>query len=308
MLNSRRLYIDHVNLNHLRVFEVVFRCKSMTLAAQELHLTQSGVSQHVKSLEEMLGVRLFDRIQQKLVPTSAGTLLFQRCSTGLNQLEQALWAVKGEEHQLSGTVSIGMPIEFGNNVVVPLLSEITRKYPRIRFQIRMDFASAMNSMLLGGELDFAFVDDFGMDRRIRTEKVYDEVLELCATEEFLKKKGAPKNTRRYFESLEYVEYQDDEPLLRMWFHHHLGTRHIDLNVRATVMDVQAIARLILHGAGAGILPSHHVAKLKSKLYCFKGCGKPLKNAISVAYLADRTHAPTTLAVLDSLKKSLRPPA
>lgn len=302
------MYIDHVNLNHLRIFEAVYRCKSMTLAAQELHLTQSGVSQHVKSLEDMLGVRLFDRIQQRLVPTSSGTLLFQRCSTGLHHIEQALWAVKGEENQLSGTVSIGMPIEFGNNVIMPLLSEICRKYPRIRFQVRMDFASAMNSMLLAGELDFAFVDDFGMDRRIKTEKVYDEVLELCATEDFLKKRSSPKNTRKYFESLEYVEYQDDEPLLRMWFHHHLGTRHIDLNVRTTVMDVQAIARLILHGAGAGILPSHLVTKLSSdmrgKLHTFKGCGKPLKNAISVAYLADRTHAPTTLAVLESLKKSL----
>lgn len=305
------MIIDHVNLNHIRVFECVFRTRSMTLAAQELHLTQSGVSQHIKSLEDMLGIRLFDRIQQKLVPTSAANQLFKRSSQGLNEIEQALWQIKGGEAQLAGQISIGMPIEFGNNVILPLISAICRKHPLIRFTLRLDFANVMNDMLMKGELDFAFVDDFRMDRRIKTEKVYDEVLELCATDEFLKSKGAPKNTRRYFESLEYVEYQAGEPILRVWFAHHLNTKHIDLNVRTTVMDVQAVARLIISDVGAGILPGHLLAKLQKeghKLYTFKGCGKPVKNTISVAYLSDRSHSPTVLTVLDSLKKSLAAPA
>jgi len=64
------LLIDQLNLNHLRVFECVYRTGSMTAAAKELHLTQSGVSQHIKSLEDVLNFKLFDRIQQRLVPTS----------------------------------------------------------------------------------------------------------------------------------------------------------------------------------------------------------------------------------------------
>lgn len=64
-----KMIIDRINLNHLRVFECVYRTKSMTIAAEELHLTQSGVSQHIRSLEESLDIRLFDRIKHKLVPT-----------------------------------------------------------------------------------------------------------------------------------------------------------------------------------------------------------------------------------------------
>jgi DNA-binding transcriptional LysR family regulator len=301
------MFIDHVNLNHIRVFECVYRTRSMTLAAQELHLTQSGVSQHIKSLEDMLGVQLFDRIQQKLVATSAGALLFKRSSQGLREIEEALWTIKGADQQLSGTVTIGMPTEFGTNLVLPLLAQIAKKHPLIHFKLNLGLASAMNSMLLGGEVDFAFVDDFRLDRRIKTERVYDETLELCISEELIKKVGTPKNTRRYFESLEYVEYQEDEPVLRKWFAHHLHTKHIDLNVRTTVMDVQALARLIVADVGAGILPGHRVAKLEQqgrKIYRFKGCGKPLKNTISIAYLAERTHAPPTLTTIDALKTGL----
>ncbi|MCM2278177.1 MAG: LysR family transcriptional regulator [Oligoflexia bacterium] len=301
------MLIDHVNLNHLRVFECVYRNRSMTLAAQELHLTQSGVSQHMKTLEDVLGVKLFDRIQRKLVPTGDGTQLFRRCSSGLEELERALAHIKGVDRQFSGTVAIGMPIEFGNNLVIPLLAGLSRQYPLIRFKVRLGFASAMNELLLRGELDFAFVDEFRMDRRIRTEKVYDELLELCASQRYLSEKPAPKNTRKFFETLDFVEYQEGEPILRMWFAHHLSARNISLNVRATVMDVQGIARLILTNAGAGVLPMHLVSKLLKEgepLHIFKGCGKPLKNAISVAYLEGRSHAPAALKVLETLRSQL----
>ncbi len=72
------MIIDHINLNYLRVFECVFRTGSMTTAAQELHLTQSGVSQHIRSLEDVLGIRLFDRIKKKLIPTTTADILFKR--------------------------------------------------------------------------------------------------------------------------------------------------------------------------------------------------------------------------------------
>src|SRR4051812_5232545 len=113
------MLIDHVNLNHLRVFECVYRTRSMTTASRELHLTQSGVSQHIKTFEDGLGVKLFDRIKQRLIPTSAAALLFKRCAEGLYGIEQALTEIKGGEKQLSGTVNIGMPIEFGNNIMMP---------------------------------------------------------------------------------------------------------------------------------------------------------------------------------------------
>ncbi len=65
------MILDNLNLNHLRLFESVYRSENMTKAAEELHLTQSGVSQHMKSLEEAVGVKLFDRVRQSLIPSKA---------------------------------------------------------------------------------------------------------------------------------------------------------------------------------------------------------------------------------------------
>lgn len=302
------MIIDRINLNHLRIFETVYRTRSMTLAARELHLTQSGVSQHMRSLEDSLEMRLFDRINQKLVPTASATALFESCSKGLSTIEASLAALRGEKGKLSGTVRIGMPIEFGNNIVLPELAKFGEKHPEVRFALRYGFATEMNQGLMDGDLDFAFVDEFALDRSIRARKVYDEGLELCASPALLKARGIKRvaEKREVFESLDYVDYQSDEPVLRRWFHHHMKTRALRLNVRATVMDVQGVARLILRGMGCGVLPGHLAEKLQKEgagLHVFKGCGKPLKNGISFADLPGRTLAPAATAAREALFKA-----
>ncbi len=300
--------IDNINLNHLRIFESVFRTKSMTTAARELHLTQPGVSQHMKALEDGLGIRLFDRVKQRLVPTAAAAELSEACTHGLAGIEKAITALKGSDHQLSGNVGIGMPIEFGNNILLPLLADFCKKHPAVRVALRYGFATEMNEAVLSGELDFAFVDEFSLDKRIYVDKVYDESLYLCASRELLKNRGVARNTREYFETLEYVDYQAGEPLLRMWFKHHLKARELRLNVRATVMDVQGVARLILSGLAAGVLPGHLVEKLDSagsRMHTYKGCGKPLKNSISVCYLEERSFSAAARALLGELVKGAR---
>lgn len=280
----------------------------MTKAAHELHLTQSGVSQHMQTLEEAIGIKLFDRVAQRIVPTAEATALFERCTKGLQEIELAIAEIKGESQELRGQIRIGMPIEFGNNVIMPLVAKFAQAHPRVGFSFELGFASAMNELLLKGELDFAFIDEFPMDRSIQVEPIYDETLELCISSEALKKKSSPKNDRNFYESLEYVEYQKDEPLLRRWFAHHVGSKNLALDIRATVMDVQGIARLIVNGVGAGVLPSHLVTTLQKnglKLTKLKGSGKPLQNRISLVHLRDRSHSPQALAALNELREVLK---
>jgi DNA-binding transcriptional LysR family regulator len=165
----------------------------------------------------------------------------------------------------------------------------------------------MNKALLNKELDFAFINDFAVDKSIILKRIYNEILELCISDDLLKKSGPFKNEKKYFESLPYVEYQPGAPILKLWFSHHLNSKSIDLNIRSTVMDVQGIARLILGGVGAGILPSHVSDKLikdGQKMTVFKGSGKPLKNKISIAYLRDRTHSRAVLEAMNYLKTQL----
>ncbi|MBL7714122.1 MAG: LysR family transcriptional regulator [Bdellovibrionales bacterium] len=296
---------NDLNLNHLRVFESVGRHRNMTLAAKELHLTQSGVSQHMKAFEDTLGVKLFDRVKQKLVPTREGLKLYEKITQELARIESAFSEVRKAHQEISGKVEVGMPIEFGNNVLVPLVAQVARKHPQIQFTLRYGFATEMNDAILKGQMDFAFIDSFSVDPRIATQKIYEETLSLCISPSRISK-GA-REDRALFSKLEYVDYQAGNPLLKMWFKHHMGIRDPDLNVRSILMDVQGISRLILSGVGAGVLPDHHIQKLIAsgeKLHIFKGSGKPLKNSIRIAALQGKTFSKASQVVLDELRSGL----
>lgn len=302
------MFIDQLNLNQVRIFECVFRTKSMTAAARELHLTQSGVSQHIRAFEEILGVKLFDRINQRVVPTSSASVLYENCQKSLLGLEEAFSELRAEKNQLSGRVHIGMPTEFGYNVVIPALAKFSEKHPAVRFHFRLGYGSEMNALLLRGEIDFAFIDEFSMDKKIRISPVYDEVLELCASPDFMTKLGVGgTQDRKFFESLHYVDFSKDEQILRRWFKHHFGDETWRLRVRSTIEDSQGVSRLVLAGVGAGILPGHLVRKLEkdgTKLQVFKGKGGPLKNTISIAQLKERSHGRSVQAALDMLTKEM----
>src|SRR5258708_26470175 len=81
--------IQHVSLRQLRVFEAAASHRSFSKAAEYLHLTQPGVSMHIKELETSAGLPLFERIGTKLYVTQAGQELLARAREILRALKDA---------------------------------------------------------------------------------------------------------------------------------------------------------------------------------------------------------------------------
>lgn len=304
------MLLDQINLNYLRIFESVFRTRSMTQAAQELHLTQSGISQHIRSLEDSLEIKLFDRIKQKLIPTEAGKKLYDEISPQLKNLEQALHKITAKDHLLRGEVSIGMPVVFGLNVIIPFLKEFGSAHPDLCFNIRFELGHVLNSMLLSGELDFAFVDDFNLDSQIKTQKVYDETLKLCCSDEYFKSKKkevASLKGKQFYEYFDYIAYEKGEPILRHMLQQHIRGQ-MQLNIRAHVADALGISRFITSGLGVGVLPGHHAIKLQEqgyKIHDFDSKAKDVVNKISVAYVKSRTQSTPVQKTLEFLIDKLQ---
>lgn len=81
-------------LNALRAFEAAARHLSFKLAAHELHVTPAAIGQQVKSLEERLGVRLFERLHKQLILTPAGQAFLPGISSGFRCIADATEQLK----------------------------------------------------------------------------------------------------------------------------------------------------------------------------------------------------------------------
>lgn len=302
------MILNNINLNLLRVFEAVGRNGSMTKAAQEVYLTQSGVSQNIKGLEEILGVSLFDRVKGRPILTPKGHELYEVCQSYLGKLEQTLGQITEEEVSLKGEVYLGIPIEYGNSFIMPLVATFSKDHPLVNFRFFYGHASQVNHMLLKGELDFAIVDSYAMDPQIETMEVGYEIHTLCGSKSYLEKFGIPSATKEFLSRLDYVAYLEGAPVLSEWFKHYIKKTCFEGRIKATLMDVQGVAQLILNGLGVGILPKHLVDKLNKsdqRLYSFVPQGEPLLNRLSLAHLKGRTLSYPAQALEEHIKDNLK---
>jgi DNA-binding transcriptional LysR family regulator len=103
-----------LNLNQLRVFHAVATRKSFTLAADAVHLTQPGISKHIKELEESYGVRLFKRRPRSIALTQAGEILLAATQQIIVCLEKAERQLK-ELGNAPSRVALAATFTLGHN-------------------------------------------------------------------------------------------------------------------------------------------------------------------------------------------------
>ncbi len=143
-------------LREMRMFVAVYEERSFTAAAAREFATQSGVSQHVKQIEESLGVHLFDR-QKAVEPTAAGTLFYQHCLEVLAANSKALLALSAFESGLSGEVRFGLTPTLATHQLAPAYLRLTTQNPNASIAVIDAPSNMLIDMVRAKELDFAII-------------------------------------------------------------------------------------------------------------------------------------------------------
>jgi LysR family glycine cleavage system transcriptional activator len=120
-------------LELLRSFEAAARRLSFTLAAGELHLTQSAVSRQMQQLEASLGVALFERRHRALALTEAGGVLQRAVTDSLERLRDATARVRAASapRQVAITTTPG----FASLWLIPRLARFTGSHPQVDVRV-----------------------------------------------------------------------------------------------------------------------------------------------------------------------------
>jgi LysR family glycine cleavage system transcriptional activator len=123
-------------LETLRVFEVACRLGSYSAAARELRVTHSAVSQRIRQLEEDLGLTLFERQGNRMVPTSSGLRLQAGVKGAFSELGAALGSLQTGRAEAEITISL-LPV-MAARWLVPRLPRFKARFPRVNLHVKAD--------------------------------------------------------------------------------------------------------------------------------------------------------------------------
>jgi DNA-binding transcriptional LysR family regulator len=160
----------------MRYFAAVAEFGSFTRAAQELHVAQQAVSQQIKALEQLLGVRLLERSSRRVTVTPEGVVFLADCRRVLAGADRAAHRVRAAARGEAGTLRLVYTLVSAFETVPLLLDRLDNDYPLLRVDAREVFGADVAGLLRDGACDLAlaplttYPDDL-RQRTIRREVV-----------------------------------------------------------------------------------------------------------------------------------------
>jgi LysR family transcriptional regulator, glycine cleavage system transcriptional activator len=183
----KRTYLP---LNALRVFEAAARHLSFTRAADELAVTPAAVGQHIRSLEDVLGVVLFKRSARALELTPEAARALPALRAGFENFEEAVRVMQSA--QGSSVLTISVPPSFASKWLVPRLGNYSETRPHMQVRVlaqerTVDFTSE--------NLDLAIRYGAGDYGEVHIEQLMAEDVAVMAAPGFAEQFKSPGDLR-----------------------------------------------------------------------------------------------------------------
>ena len=146
-----------MDLRQLEIFTKVAELASFSRAAEALHLTQPTVSEHIRSLEDELGVRLLDRLGRGAGVTRAGQLLLSYAGRMLTLAREARQAMDAFQGRMSGVLVVGGSTIPGEYILPAILGRFKEKFPDISTTLLIGDSRGVTDWVAEGRVEVAVV-------------------------------------------------------------------------------------------------------------------------------------------------------
>ena len=149
-------------------------------AAEELHMTQPAASKQIKDLEEMLDVRLFERLPRGMEPTIYGETMIRHARMALTSLALAHDDIVALRAGLAGQVEVGVIMSPAMGLLPRAIARIKEQAPLLRIGVQVESSNVLLDKLQRGTLDFMIGRILEKDES--TGLIYEELTEepACA--------------------------------------------------------------------------------------------------------------------------------
>lgn len=167
------------DLRQLEIFKNIVDLKSFSKAAKVVFLAQASVSERIATLEEMVGVRLLDRLGREVTPTKAGELLYKHAVLLLDMKKTACLEMQEFMGVKRGDICLGGSTIPGEYILPKILGLFCREHPMISVNLSVADSVSIETSVLNGSLELGVIGTKTTKKSLICQELWADELVLA---------------------------------------------------------------------------------------------------------------------------------
>ncbi|NNF05704.1 MAG: LysR family transcriptional regulator, partial [Candidatus Eisenbacteria bacterium] len=228
-------------------------------AAGKLHITQTGVTQRIKTLEDELGVTLFLRSRKGMTLTSEGETLYKYCRSVLDLEGQVFAKLHGTTENATSRITVQGPSSLLRSRVAQAAKKVLEDHPGVSICLVSSDPDSGTEALKKGIVDIAILPEEDVADEFEVKQIEPEIYSLYGTQSW-----EGRELKDVVSSERMIDIHNEKRLTEKWLekcglaNHAKGRRHLADNV-------DLMADLLRSGTGYGVLPVEYATKWNEDL-------------------------------------------
>jgi len=175
-----------ISLRQIEIFLNVVEAQNLTKVAKELGISQSAISMSIKELETILGRKLFDRINKKLILNEIGRNFHQAVLPIYKTLSDIESEFQNSEDK--GNVRVGASTTIIDYLMPSIVCDYMSRYPNVKIDLKEGNTNDIINLVKEGKIDMGFIEGSVEDSDIIKEAIGEDELIIVSANEELKNK------------------------------------------------------------------------------------------------------------------------
>ncbi|MCD9185397.1 MAG: LysR family transcriptional regulator [Pyrinomonadaceae bacterium] len=278
-----------MHIETLKVFCDLVDLQSFSLAAERNFITQSAVSQQIRTLEEKFKRRLLERVRgrREVRLTVAGEVFYREAKNVLDSYDQLNESMRGLVGKIGGTVKVATVYSVGLHELPPKVREFMSKFPSAKIDLEYSRTTRVVRDVLNGTVELGVVA-FPEPRRGLTivQMLSDRLVLICSPEHEFSRKDKIK--AKELNGKDFVLFERDIPT-RKATDKILKSNGVDVRKVAEFDNIETIKRAVEVNFGLAIVPHPSVMdeERNGQLHVIKLAEKEWVRPVGVIYRNDR---------------------
>ncbi len=286
-------------LNQLRIFAMVVQTKSITKAAEELHLTQPAVSIQLRNFQDQFELPLIEIVNRKLFVTDFGLEIAAAAETILNEVHAIDFRMHAHKGQLTGRLKMSV-VSTGKYIAPYFIADFMKVNEGVELYLDVTNKAQVIATLERNEVDFALVSV--LPEKLQIEKVELMQNKLFVVGNYDRTFPETEQGKAIFEEIPLI-YREQGSGTRHVMERYISRNRLPVRKKMELTSNEAVKQAVIAGLGYSIMPLIGIKNelLNRQLQIIPVKGFPIRSTWYLIWLKEKRLGPVATAYLDFLK-------